>query len=162
MFFRWQQQHFKFQPAGVAVEERSSVVQNTHARLQISLLTRLLSLLPVSVHLAMACDGCSFDSFSIVLLSLKRQQNMKIMFSCIHFPIGPYPPPPNNEKTVFYSGKLRGLTGMRNIGSRRAGYFGHPNRFLFMMPLDTDCMVQNGSTCGRVFTTFKPSFFIFF
>ena len=48
---------------------------------------------PVSVHLAMACVSCSFDSFSIFLLSLKQQQNLvKIMFSCIHFPIWPYPP----------------------------------------------------------------------
>ena len=48
---------------------------------------------PVSVHLAMACVGCSFDSFSVFLLSLKHQQNlMKIMFSCIHFPVWPYPP----------------------------------------------------------------------
>ena len=36
---------------------------------------------------------------------------MKIMFSCIHFPVWPYPPQ-NNEKTVFYTGKLYGLTGM--------------------------------------------------
>ena len=48
---------------------------------------------PVSLHLAMVCVGCSFDSFSIFLLSLKQQQNlMKIMFSCINFPIWPYPP----------------------------------------------------------------------
>ena len=53
---------------------------------------------PVSVHLAMACVGCSFDSFSVFLLSLKPQQNlMKIMFSCIHFPLGPYPP-----KIIFW------------------------------------------------------------
>ena len=47
---------------------------------------------PVSVHLAMACVGCSFDSFSIFLLSLKQQNLMKIMFSCIRFQIWPYPP----------------------------------------------------------------------
>ena len=48
---------------------------------------------PVSVHLAMACVSCSFDSFLVFLLSLKQQQNlMKIMFSCIHFPVWPYPP----------------------------------------------------------------------
>ena len=65
---------------------------------------------PVSVHLATASVSCSFNSFSIFLLSLKQQQNlMKIMFSCIHFPIWPYPPPPphthtpppNNEKLYF-------------------------------------------------------------
>ena len=45
---------------------------------------------PVSVHLAMACAGCSFNSFSVFLFSLKQQQNlMKIMFSCIPFPIWP-------------------------------------------------------------------------
>ena len=55
--------------------------------------------------------GCSFDSFSVFLLSLKQQQNlMKIMFSCIHFPEWPYPPQ-NNEKAVFYTGELYGLTG---------------------------------------------------
>ena len=35
---------------------------------------------------------------------------MKIMFSCIHFPIWPYPP---EIMTIFlYTGKLYGLTGM--------------------------------------------------
>ena len=48
---------------------------------------------PVSMHSTMACVNCSFDYFSVFLLSLKQQQNlMKIMFSCIHFPIRPYPP----------------------------------------------------------------------
>ena len=48
---------------------------------------------PVSVHLVMACVGCSFNSFSIFLLSLKQQQNlMKIIFSCIRFPIWLNPP----------------------------------------------------------------------
>ena len=37
------------------------------------------------------------------------------MFSCIHFPIWPYPTPtPHNENTVFYTAKLYGLTGMNN------------------------------------------------
>ena len=41
----------------------------------------------------MAYVGYSFNSFSVFLLSLKRQRNlMKMMFSCIHFPIWPYPP----------------------------------------------------------------------
>ena len=47
----------------------------------------------VSVHLAMVFVGSSFDSFWIFWISLKQQQNlMKIMFSCIHLPIWPYPP----------------------------------------------------------------------
>ena len=47
---------------------------------------------PVSVHLAMASVGCSFNSFSVFLFSLKQQNLMKIVFSYIHFPILPYPP----------------------------------------------------------------------
>ena len=48
---------------------------------------------PVGVHLAMACVGRSFDSFSIFLFSLKIKKSQmlkKIMFSCIHLPIWPY------------------------------------------------------------------------
>ena len=49
---------------------------------------------PVSVHLVIVCVSCLFDSFSMVFLSLKQQQNlMKIMFSCIHFAVWSYPPP---------------------------------------------------------------------
>ena len=66
---------------------------------------------PVTVHLAMASVGCSLDSFSIFLLSLKQQQNLKkIMFFCIHFPIWPNPPKILRKKTVFYTGKLYGWT----------------------------------------------------
>ena len=39
---------------------------------------------------------------------------MKITFSCVHFPVWQYPPP-NNEKPVFYTGKLYGLTGMQYL-----------------------------------------------
>ena len=45
LFFCWWQRHFEFRPAHVAVEGRRNVVRNTHERLQISLLTRFLSLL---------------------------------------------------------------------------------------------------------------------
>ena len=44
LFFHWQQRHFEFQPAHVAVEGRSDVVQSTHVHLQISLPTRFYSL----------------------------------------------------------------------------------------------------------------------
>ena len=65
------------------------------------------------MNLVMAFIGCLFDSFSISLLSLKQQQNlMKILFSCIHFPVWPYPPK-IMKKTVLYTGKLYGLTGMK-------------------------------------------------
>ena len=61
---------------------------------------------PVSVHLAMACVGCPFVCFSVFLISLKKQQNlMKIMFSCIRFPVWPYPPQ-NNDFLKFYTSKL--------------------------------------------------------
>ena len=57
---------------------------------------------PVSVYLVMVYVGCLFNSFSVFLLSLKRQQNlMKILFSCIHFPIWPYPPKIMREKKYF-------------------------------------------------------------
>ena len=62
------------------------------------------------MHLVMVFIGCSFDVFSIFLLSLKNKI-MKIMFSCIHFPVWPYPPKIMN-KNVFYIGKLYGLTDM--------------------------------------------------
>ena len=53
--------------------------------------------------------GCSLDSFSIFLLSLKQQQNlMKIMFSSIHFPTWLYPPQIMTFK-IFYTGKLYGV-----------------------------------------------------
>ena len=45
LLFRWWQQRFEFQLACVAVEGKSSDVQNTHAQLKISLLMRFLSLL---------------------------------------------------------------------------------------------------------------------
>ena len=51
LFFHWWQQHFEFQPAGVAMEGISNVVLNTHARLQISHPKRFLSLL----HYASQC-----------------------------------------------------------------------------------------------------------
>ena len=58
---------------------------------------------PVSMHLVMACVSCSWDSFSIFLLSLKQQQNrLIIMFSCIHFTIWPYPPQNNERKKVYF------------------------------------------------------------
>ena len=61
----------------------------------------------------MVCVGCSLDSFSISLLSLKQQQNlMKIMFSCISFPKWPYIISPLMMKKTT-TGKLYGLTGMQ-------------------------------------------------
>ena len=115
LFCRWWQQHFEFQPAHVAVEGRSNVVQNTRAHFKSHFQWDFLAYCtrPVSVRLVMTCVGCSFNSFSVFLLSLKQQQNlMKIMFSCIHFPIWPYLPKIMREKNVFYTGKLYGLTGM--------------------------------------------------
>ena len=97
------------------MEGRSSVVLNTHAQQDLlAYCTR-----PVSVHLVMACTGCSFNSFSVFLLSLKQQNLMKIMFSYIHFPVWPYPP----KIMIFYvlyTGKLYGLTGWKLKGWERA------------------------------------------
>ena len=95
LLFRWWQRHFEFQLAHVAVEGRSNVVLNIHAWLQISLPVRLLSLCtrPVSVHLAMACVGCLFDSFSVFLLSLKQNKiSWKLCFPVSIFQYGHIPP----------------------------------------------------------------------
>ena len=92
----------------MAVEGTSNVVLNMHAQQDfLAYCTR-----PVSVHLAMVCAGCSFNSFSVFLLGLKQQQNLiKIVFL---YPFsGMAISPQNNEKNVFYTGKLYGLTGMR-------------------------------------------------
>ena len=45
LLFRWWQQRFEFQLVCVAVEGKSSDVQNIHAQLKISFLMRFLSLL---------------------------------------------------------------------------------------------------------------------
>ena len=93
LFFRWWLRRFEFQPARVAVEGRSTVVRNTHAaRLQTSPAATILA---YCTRRQSACiwrwrvsAAHYFDSFSIFLLSLKQQQNlMKVMFSCVHFPI---------------------------------------------------------------------------
>ena len=65
LLFCWWQWYFEFQPACVAVEGRSNGVLNMHAQLQISLPIDFLVFCtrPVSVHLAMACVSCSFNSF---------------------------------------------------------------------------------------------------
>ena len=67
--------------------------------------------MPVSVLLAMECVGCSFDWFSIFLLSLKQQQNLiKIVFL---YPFSSLAiSPQNNEFFKFYTSKLYGFTGM--------------------------------------------------
>ena len=127
-FFHLWQQHFEFQPACVAMEGSSNVVRNTHAQLYefkshfqwdfLAYCTWPVSVphftIGVTFDMAMTCVNWSFDSFSIFLLSLKQQQNlMKIMFSCIHFTLWPYPP-----KYIYiflnllYNRKLYGLTGM--------------------------------------------------
>ena len=130
-----------FQLARVAVEGKSSDVQNTHAQLKISLPTTFLSLLhycarPVNVHLAMPCVSCLFDSFSVFLLCFTQQQNfMKIMFSCIHFPTWPYPPQ-IMKKTVFYTGKLYGLTGMVHVSTVILPWLSDPCNFI-TVPLVT-------------------------
>ena len=54
---------------------------------------------PVSVHLAMACVGCLFNSFSIFLLSFKKKNLVKIMFPVSIFQYGHIPP--NNDLNFF-------------------------------------------------------------
>ena len=59
----------------------------------------------------MAYVGCSFNSFSVFLLSLKQKQNlMKITFFLYPFSNMAISPQ-NKEENVFYSSKLYGLSG---------------------------------------------------
>ena len=75
------------------------------------------------MNLVMAFISCSFDSFSVFFLCVKQEQNfMKIMFSCIHFPVWPYPPKIMGG-FKFYTGKLYGLTGMSLCVGRGLGSF---------------------------------------
>ena len=65
---------------------------------------------PVSVHLAMASVGCSFNSFSIFMFSSKRQQNlMKTVFFLYPFFNMAISPQNNEKKHVFSTGKLYGV-----------------------------------------------------
>ena len=114
LFFRWWQRHLEFQ-RNVWQWKEEAVLCKIHMRdFRSHFWWLAYCVRPVRVHLVMAFVGCSFNGFSIFLLSLKQQQNlMKIMFYCIHFPILPYPPQMIKKKTtVFYTGKLYGLTGM--------------------------------------------------
>ena len=98
----------------MAVDRRNIVVLNTHAQLQISLLMRFLSLL----HLASQCafdDGvCQlfiqqfFSLFAQFKTTTKSHENYVFLHPFSSMAISPW----NNEKTVFYTGKLYGLTGM--------------------------------------------------
>ena len=47
---------------------------------------------PVSVHLATACVSCSYDSFSIFLLSLNSKISWKLCFPVSIFQFGHIPP----------------------------------------------------------------------
>ena len=60
----------------------------------LALCTRL-----VSVHLVMASAGCSFNSFSIFLFSLKQQKLMKTVFLYPFFNMAVSPQ--NNKKNYF-------------------------------------------------------------
>ena len=108
LFFHWWQWHFEFHLGEIHTHDFRSHFQQDF----LAYCTR-----PVSVHLAMVCVSCSFDSFSIsFLLSLKQQNLMKIMFSCIHFPIWPYPS--QIMKKLFCTSKLYGLTGIWTVVNR--------------------------------------------
>ena len=66
---------------------------------------------PVSVHLAMVCVGCSFDSFSVFLHSLKQQQKSHENYVFL-YPFSSLAISTQNDERKFYTGKLCGLTGM--------------------------------------------------
>ena len=76
------------------MEGRSNVVLNMHAQLQISHPKRFLSFLQYASQCAFGNGVCWLLvlQFFSLFASLKQQQSlMKIMFSCIHLPVWPYP-----------------------------------------------------------------------
>ena len=91
LLFCWWQQCFEFQlwkEKAVMCKIQTRNLKSHFRRDFLAYCTR-----PVSVLLAMACVGCSFNKFSVFLLCFTQQQNlMKLMFSCIHFQTWPYPP----------------------------------------------------------------------
>ena len=116
-FFCWWQRHFQFQLAHVAVEGRSNVVQSTHALLQISLPGRFLSLLHWASQCAFGNGMCwlhiqqFFNLFAQFKTTTKSYENYLFLYPFSNMTISPQ----NNEKNVFYTGKLYGLTGMYSI-----------------------------------------------
>ena len=115
LFFHWWQRHFEFQLACVAVEGRSNVVLNKHARLQTSHPQRFLSLLHYASQSAFGDGVCwlliwqFFSLFAQFKTTAKSHENYVFLYPFSNLAI----PPQNNEETVFYTGKLYGLTGMR-------------------------------------------------
>ena len=107
---------------------------------------------PVSVHLAMASVGYSFNSFSIFVLSLRQQNLIELCFpvSVFQYAPPPPPPPPPHEK-LFYTGKLYGLTGMQMYVSKLFSYKAFfPNHSTKPIPMQTKtnytCMQSNMTT----------------
>ena len=88
---------------------------NTHARLQISLLTRFLSLLHWASQCAFGNGRCQllvrqfFSLFAQFKTTTKSYEN-DVLYQFSNTAISPQ----INEKNVFYTGKLYGLTGMRD------------------------------------------------
>ena len=105
LLFRWWQRRFEFQLARVAVKGKSSDVQNTHAQLKISLPTRFLAYCtrPVSVHLAMASVGCSFNSFSVFCSVLHNNKiSWSLCFPVFIFQYGHIPPKSWKKQQLYF------------------------------------------------------------
>ena len=72
------------------------------------------------MHLAMVSVGCSFNNvfnlFAQFITTTKSHENCVFLYSFSNMAI----PPKKIMKTVFYTGKLYGLTGM-NLGWFSAG-----------------------------------------
>ena len=95
LFFCWWQQHFEFQPAHVAMEGRSNVVQNTHVGLQISLLTIFLSLLHEASQCALGNGMCwlliqqFFSIFAWFKTTTKSHENYVSLYPFSSMAISP-------------------------------------------------------------------------
>ena len=93
LFFCWQ--HFEFQLVHVAVEGRNSVARNTHARLQISLLMRFLSLSHSASQCAFGDGVCQllvrqfFSHFAQFKTTTKSPVNYVFLYPFCYMVISP-------------------------------------------------------------------------
>jgi len=99
---------------------------------------------PVHVHLAMACIGCSFNSlFAQFKTTTKSHENYVFLYPFSSIAISPQ----NNEKPVFYTGKLYGLTGMWYLCAQKSPYALHPDsqKYPQHSNLSNVCLIDNGA-----------------
>ena len=95
LLFRWWQQRFEFQLVHVAEEGKSSMCKIHMCSLKSHFRRDFLAYYtrPVSVHVAVACVGCSFNNFSVFLLCFTQHKiSWNLCFPVSIFQYGHIPP----------------------------------------------------------------------